>query len=218
MPSLTLPELSDHIQDQVPIEAAWMAHGELTLQIQPEVLIKVLRFVRDNPRCQFRCLLDICGVDYPGRMARFEVVYHLLSLEHNHRLRIKVPVVEGRPVVPSVVELFPAAGWWEREAWDMYGIQFKGNPDLRRILTDYDFEGHPLRKDFPLTGFTEVRYDADLGKVVHEPVVLEQAYRTFDTLSPWEGHVLRGDEKGTCDTIPEGQDTPQCPAAGDGHA
>ena len=144
-------------------------------------------------------LADLCGADYPDRAERFDVVYNLLSLEKNLRIRLKVSTDERKPV-PSVVDVYPAAGWYEREAWDMYGIVFDGNPDLRRILTDYGFEGHPQRKDFPLTGFVELRYDNSLKRVAYEPVCLTQDYRTFDNISPWEGMTtvqLPGDEKAT---------------------
>jgi len=146
--------------------------------------------------CQFKLLVDICGVDYPDRDERFEVVYNLLSLSHNSRVRVKVEVAEDVPV-PSVTGVFSCANWWEREAWDLYGIPFSDHPDLRRILTDYGFEGHPLRKDFPLTGYVEVRYDDARKRVVYEPVKLTQEFRTFDFLSPWEGTstLLPGDEK-----------------------
>jgi NADH-quinone oxidoreductase subunit C len=159
-------------------------------------LPQVLRFLRDDQRCRFAVLVDLCGVDYPDRVKRFEVVYNLLSLALNQRIRLKVETGEGEPV-PSAVGLYSAAGWWEREAWDLYGIIFAGNSDLRRILTDYGFEGHPLRKDFPLTGYVELRYDEDQKRVVYEPVKLKQEFRSFDFLSPWEGmdKVLPGDEK-----------------------
>jgi NADH-quinone oxidoreductase subunit C len=169
---------------------------ELTLWTAPAYLLRVLQFLRDNPACRFKQLMDICGVDYPGRPERFEVVYHLLSLHKNQRIRIKVAASE-ETLVPSATQLFSCAGWWEREAWDLFGIRFSGHPDLRRILTDYGFEGHPLRKDFPLTGYTEVRYDPERQQVVYEPVRLKQDYRVFDFESPWEGMtpVLPGDEK-----------------------
>jgi NADH-quinone oxidoreductase subunit C len=156
----------------------------------------VLRFLRDDPKCRFSVLCDICGVDFPDRPLRFEVVYNLLSLSLNHRIRVKVET-DDTAAVPSATGLFSSAGWLEREAWDMFGIVFSDNPDLRRILTDYGFEGHPLRKDFPLTGFVEVRYDDELKRVVYEPVRLTQEFRNFDFLSPWEGtdYVLPGDEK-----------------------
>ena len=156
----------------------------------------MLRFLRDDPKCRFSVLCDICGVDYPDRPQRFDVVYNLLSLTHNQRIRLTLETDEEQPV-PSAVGLFSSAGWWEREAWDLYGIYFSDNPDLRRILTDYGFEGHPLRKDFPLTGFVEVRYDDQEKRVVYEPVRLNQEFRKFDFLSPWEGadYPLPGDEK-----------------------
>lgn len=173
-----------------------IAFDELTLVVQASDIVYALTYLRDEPACGFRCFIDICGVDYPQREKRFDVVYHLLSLRHNTRIRVKVQTDETTPV-PSVIEVFPAANWYEREAYDLYGILFSGHPDLRRLLTDYGFEGHPLRKDFPLTGFVEVRYDQDEGRVVYEPVQLTQEFRNFDFLSPWEGteYVLPGDEK-----------------------
>ena len=169
--------------------------GELTLTVKRESLIKVATFLRDDAAMLFTILLDVCGVDYPERPERFEAVYHLLSTRHNQRIRLKVITNETTPV-PSLVDVFPTAGWFEREAWDLYGILFAGNPDLRRILTDYGFEGHPLRKDFPLTGFVQARYDEEQKRVVYEPVKLTQEFRNFDFLSPWEGDVtLPGDEK-----------------------
>jgi NADH-quinone oxidoreductase subunit C len=172
--------------------------GELCCRVEREALSRVLQFLRDDPRCGFTVLCDICGVDYPDRPLRFEVVYNLLSMRHNQRIRLKVSTDEEQPV-PSAVDLFSCAGWWEREAWDLFGIYFADNPDLRRILTDYGFEGHPLRKDFPLTGYVEVRYDEDQKAVVYEPVRLQQEFRNFDFLSPWEGmdKILPGDEKAT---------------------
>ena len=169
--------------------------GELTLMVKRESLVKVATFLRDDAGALFKILVDVCGVDYPERPERFEAVYHLLSTRHNQRIRLKVITNETTPV-PSLVEVFPTAGWFEREAWDLYGIMFAGNPDLRRILTDYGFEGHPLRKDFPLTGFVQARYDEEQKRVVYEPVKLTQEFRSFDFLSPWEGDVrLPGDEK-----------------------
>ena len=172
--------------------------GELMVTCAPANLVKVMRFLRSDSNCRFEMLIDICGVDYPDRDQRFDVVYNLLSLKHNYRVRVKVPVNEDESV-PSVVELWPAAGWFEREAYDLYGIFFEGNPDLRRILTDYGFEGHPFRKDFPLTGYVELRYDVTQKRVVYEPVKLRQEFRTFDFESPWEGMLhprrLPGDEK-----------------------
>jgi NADH-quinone oxidoreductase subunit C len=188
--ALIEPVLGDHLL------AAKIAHGELTITVPAAVIRRVLGFLRDDPNMLFKELVDLCGVDYPERERRFDVVYHLLSLKHNQRIRVKVETDETTPV-PSVVELFSTAGWFEREAWDMYGIYFADHPDLRRILTDYGFEGHPLRKDFPLTGHVELRYDDEQKRVVYEPVKLRQDFRTFDFLSPWEGGggVLPGDEK-----------------------
>lgn len=173
-----------------------MSRDELTLHTDSDNVIDVLRFLRDDPSCQFVCFIDICGVDYPAREQRFDVVYHLLSPYQNTRVRVKVQTDEDTPV-PSAVEVFPAANWFEREAFDLYGILFSGHPDLRRILTDYGFAGHPLRKDFPMTGHVEVRYDDEKKKVVYEPVKLVQEFRNFDYLSPWEGteYELPGDEK-----------------------
>jgi NADH-quinone oxidoreductase subunit C len=171
-------------------------HGELAVRVAATDVPAVLTWLRDTPVAAFSQLVDLCGVDYPTRPDRFEVVYNLLSLRHNLRIRVKAAVAENI-AVPSATSIYPAAGWWERETWDLMGIPFSGNPDLRRILTDYDFEGHPLRKDFPLTGHVEVRYDAEKRKVVYEPVKLVQDFRSFDTLSPWEGaqYILPGDEK-----------------------
>ena len=193
-----LNELSTYIRETHPTLAtdAQIAYGELTLTVDPSAIVNVLTFLRDDPRCGFISFIDICGVDYPAREKRFDVVYHLLSPRQNTRVRIKLMVAEDEPV-PSVCSVYPGADWFEREAWDMYGIIFDGHPDLRRILTDYGFEGHPLRKDFPLTGFVEVRYDDNAKRVVYEPVELRQEFRSFDFLSPWEGtdYVLPGDEK-----------------------
>ncbi|GAO98276.1 NADH-quinone oxidoreductase subunit C 1 [Caedimonas varicaedens] len=171
---------------------------ELTLVIQRESITKVLTYLRDHGDYLFKQLIDLCGVDYPEREQRFEVVYHLLSVKYNRRLRLKVYTDENSPV-PSATAVYSAANWWEREAWDLFGIHFEGHPDLRRLLTDYGFEGHPLRKDFPLTGYVEVRYDDERKRVVYEDVQLPQAYRNFDFLSPWEGitPLLPGDEKAT---------------------
>ena len=160
--------------------------GEVTIAVPKKDIVSVLTQLRDHPDIQCQQLMDLCGVDYPNRADRFEVVYHLLSLTHNHRIRIKVSVEEGGDV-PSVIGVYKGAGWWEREAWDLFGIPFEGHPDLRRILTDYGFEGHPLRKDFPLTGYTEVIYDPEQRRVVKTPVSLPQDFRVFDFMSPWEG-------------------------------
>jgi NADH-quinone oxidoreductase subunit C len=169
---------------------------ELTVAAKAADIVAVMRFLRDDANCRFFCLIDITAVDWPAREQRFEVVYHLLSPQHNTRVRVKTLTDEVTPV-PSIIEVFPAADWYEREIYDLYGIVFTGHPDMRRILTDYGFEGHPLRKDFPLTGFVEVRYDDELKRVVYEPVRLTQEFRNFDFLSPWEGtdYVLPGDEK-----------------------
>ena len=170
--------------------------GELTFDVKRDEILKVLTFLRDDPKCRFQVLLDICGVDWPERPERFDVVYHLLSMRHNQRVRVKLTTDETAPV-PSAVPVFPTANWLERETYDMYGILFSDHPDLRRILTDYGFQGFPLRKDFPLTGYVEVRYDDDKKRVVYEPVKLQQEFRKFDFESPWEGvdYVLPGDEK-----------------------
>jgi NADH-quinone oxidoreductase subunit C len=202
--SQSLAELKD---DLVPILGdnlveATVARGELTLVVQTSAIVRTLTFLRDEPNCLFKMLLDVCGVDYPAREQRFEVVYHLLSVRHNQRIRVKVMTDELTPV-PSVVEVFRSALWFEREAWDLYGIYFSDHPDLRRILTDYGFEGHPLRKDFPQTGYVEVRYDDEQKRVVYEPVKLRQDWRSFDFLSPWEG-TLPGDEKATDGKAPSG--------------
>lgn len=183
-----------HLSDEV--EENEIKLDELILSAKAEGIIKVLHFLRDDVNCQFKQLVDICGVDYPDRSPRFEVVYNLLSLVHNNRVRVKIRTDEETPV-PSATGVFSAANWWEREAWDLYGIYFSEHPDLRRILTDYGFEGHPLRKDFPLTGYVELRYDDEQKRVVYEPVKLTQEYRDFDFLSPWEGvqRMLPGDEK-----------------------
>lgn len=167
-----------------------------TAMVRPADLPNVLGFLRDEPGCAFKQLTDLCAVDYPARAERFELVYHLLSMIFNKRVRVKVGVAESEPT-PSAVDIFPAAGWYEREVWDMYGVMFDGNDDLRRILTDYGFEGHPQRKDFPLTGYREVHYDEAEGKVVYAPLSLPQEFRNFDFTSPWEGtdYVLPGDEK-----------------------
>jgi NADH-quinone oxidoreductase subunit C len=172
--------------------------GELTVMATPETLIGLLLFLRDDQVCKFSTLIDICGADYPERPKRFDVVYHLLSMYRNQRIRVKVQTDENTPV-PSAMAVWPAANWFEREAFDMYGIQFSDHPDLRRILTDYGFTGYPLRKDFPITGFVEVRYDDEQRRVVYEPVKLVQDFRKFDFMSPWEGakYVLPGDEKAT---------------------
>lgn len=193
-----LNELGAHLADRLgPALVTWqVALGELTIEVECGEIVPTLEFLRDDPQCRFGCLVDICGVDYPERERRFDVVYHLLSPWQNHRIRVRVKTDEATPV-PSAVGVFPAANWFEREAYDLYGVLFSGHPDLRRLLTDYGFEGHPLRKDFPLTGFVELRYDDELKRVVYEPVKLMQEYRSFDFLSPWEGMdtAIPGDEK-----------------------
>ena len=193
-----LKDLAEYLSAALPgaVLSSEIRHGELTCRVALDALTRVLGFLRDDPRCRFTLLCDICGADYPDRAERFEVVYHLLSMTLNRRIRVKISTDEEQPV-QSAVGLFSCAGWWEREAWDLFGIYFSDNPDLRRILTDYGFEGHPLRKDFPLTGYVELRYDEDQKRVVYEPVRLKQEFRSFDFLSPWEGmdKILPGDEK-----------------------
>ena len=173
-----------------------IAHGELTVTAKTADIVKVTTFLKTDPACQFVSLIDITAVDWPGREQRFDVVYHLLSPRLNQRIRVKVPADETRQV-PSLIEVYHGADWYERETYDLYGVLFSGHPDLRRILTDYGFEGHPLRKDFPLTGFVELRYDDEQKRVVYDKVRLAQEFRTFDFLSPWEGtdYLLPGDEK-----------------------
>jgi len=194
--SQSLADLGAHIRASMTnaILDQQIAVGELTLLARADQIATVITFLRDDPRCRSTTLIDICGADYPERLKRFDVVYHLLSMQLNHRIRIKVETDEDMPV-PSIAGIFPCADWFEREAFDMYGILFANHPDLRRLLTDYGFQGHPLRKDFPLTGHVEVRYDAEQQRVVYEPVRLTQAFRNFDFLSPWEGMTLPGDEK-----------------------
>jgi NADH-quinone oxidoreductase subunit C len=193
-----LKALSEHVSAALPasVLSCDIRHGELTCRIKREALLQVLRFLQDDPKCRFSILCDICGVDYPDRPQRFDVVYNLLSVSLNQRIRLKLETDEEQPVA-SATALYSSAGWWEREAWDLFGIFFSDHPDLRRILTDYGFEGHPLRKDFPLTGFVELRYDDDQKRVVYEPVRLKQEFRSFDFISPWEGmdRILPGDEK-----------------------
>jgi NADH-quinone oxidoreductase subunit C len=193
-----LKELADHVAGALPmaVTGSEIRHRELSVRVERDALPETLRFLRDDPKCRFTILCDICGVDYPDRPSRFEVVYNLLSMSLNQRIRLKVETSENDPI-PSATVLFSSAGWWEREAWDLFGIYFAGNPDLRRILTDYGFEGHPMRKDFPLTGYVELRYDEEQKRVVYEPVRLQQEFRRFDFLSPWEGmdKILPGDEK-----------------------
>src|ERR1700733_279752 len=206
-----LTALAEHVATALPgaVREHAIHHGELNVRIALDSVLGVLSFLRDDPQCRFTVLCDICGVDYPDRPMRFDVVYNLLSMVHNLRIRLKLETDEEEPV-PSAVEVFSAAGWWEREAWDLYGIYFSNHPDLRRILTDYGFDGHPLRKDFPLTGYVELRYDEDQKRVVYEPVKLKQEFRSFDFISPWEGmsHILPGDEKASAD---EAQKAPKAP-------
>jgi NADH-quinone oxidoreductase subunit C len=173
-----------------------VARGELTVAANASDIVAVIRFLREDPRCRFVSIIDITAVDWPGRDRRFDVVYHLLSPTLNARVRVKAETDEVTPV-PSIIGVFPGADWFERETYDLYGVLFTGHPDMRRILTDYGFEGHPLRKDFPLTGFVEVRFDDEQKRVVYEPVRLAQEFRNFDFMSPWEGDgpVLPGDEK-----------------------
>ena len=173
-----------------------VAFGQLTVEVRREEIARVMRYLRDDPACDFAVLIDICGVDWPQREKRFDVVYHLLSLTKNRRVRVKVQTDENSPVA-SVLAIYPAANWFERETFDMFGITFSDHPDLRRLLTDYGFSGYPLRKDFPLTGFVELRYDEELKRVVYQPVDLVQEFRDFDFMSPWEGarYVLPGDDK-----------------------
>jgi NADH-quinone oxidoreductase subunit C len=191
-------DLGEYIADALSDEVLGfeVARDELAIEVNAASIVRTLTFLRDDANCQFQQVMDICGVDRPDREKRFEVVYNLLSLKHNQRLRIKFSVAEDE-VVPSVTGVFNAAGWWEREVWDLFGIPFSGHPDLRRILTDYGFEGHPLRKDFPLSGYVEMRYDDEQKRVVYEPVKLTQEFRRFDFLSPWEGlpETLPGEGK-----------------------
>jgi NADH-quinone oxidoreductase subunit C len=198
-----LQELGEILAAQLPQDIIDFAvdRGELTVNAAAPSIVRVLTHLRDDPQCQFAALMDVCGADYPEREKRFDVVYHLLSVKQNRRVRVKVQTDEDTPV-PSVASVFNSANWFERETWDLYGVFFSDHPDLRRILTDYGFDGHPLRKDFPLTGYVEVRYDDEQGRVVYEPVNLTQEFRSFDFMSPWEGMtrgVLPGDEKATTD-------------------
>ncbi|WP_425066056.1 NADH-quinone oxidoreductase subunit C [Reyranella sp.] len=196
--SEALKELGAHIvQAQAGVVSkAEVRLGELMLETTPDKVIALLTYLRDDPKCLFKQLIDICGVDWPEREKRFDVVYNLLSLKNNQRIRVKLMTDETSPV-PSAASVYSSAGWFERETYDLYGVWFSDHPDLRRILTDYGFEGHPLRKDFPLTGFVELRWDDVQKRVVYEPVKLAQEFRRFDFLSPWEGapQILPGDEK-----------------------
>ena len=196
----SLDDLGRHIEGALGDDmVGWeVLRGELIVRVRPGAIASALTYLRDDASCHFEQLVDVCGVDYPDEENRLEVVYQLLSLQHNQRVRVKVRTDEDTPV-PSVAGVYPVATWFERETWDMYGVLFSDNPDFRRILTDYGFDGHPLRKDFPLTGYVEVRYDHEQRRIVYEPVKLTQDFRTFDFLSPWEGmtsvHGLPGDEK-----------------------
>ena len=193
-----LNELGQHIEAKRPdCVLSWeVAHGELNVTVALSQLVGLVEFLKTDGRCQFSTLVDITGVDYPSRIKRFEVVYHFLSMYQNQRIRLRVAVRE-EDMVPSIISVHPSANWFEREVFDMFGILFSGHPDLRRILTDYGFRGYPLRKDFPTTGYTEVRYDEVEKRVVYEPVSLVQEYRQFDFMSPWEGaeYILPGDDK-----------------------
>jgi len=196
--SETLEELGKTIADALgeAVTAVRVAYGELSIGARRADIVRVARFLRDDPRCLFWCIIDVTAVDWPGRDKRFDVVYHFLSPKWNRRIRVKVETDE-LTTVPSIIGVYRGADWFEREAYDLYGVLFDGHPDMRRILTDYGFEGHPLRKDFPLTGFVEVRWDDDVKRVVYDRVRLAQEFRNFDFLSPWEGvdYVLPGDEK-----------------------
>ena len=193
-----MEDLARHVEGllEAKVVSQRLALGELTVVVRADEIVSVLTALRDDSTCLFEQLIDICGVDYPEREKRFDVVYHLLSPRKNQRIRIKCEADEDT-AVPSAVQVFPAANWFEREAYDLYGILFSGHPDLRRILTDYGFQGHPMRKDFPLTGYVEVRYGDNQKRVVYEPVKLTQEFRSFDFESPWEGvqYILPGDEK-----------------------
>ena len=194
----SLTEIADIIagERKDDVLSSAVAYGELTVAVRPEAIVPFVRFLHDEPRLAFINLIDVCGVDWPERRQRFDVVYHFLSPRKNRRIRVKTMTDEDTPV-PSITPVFPGADWFERETYDLYGILFTGHPDLRRILTDYGFDGYPLRKDFPLTGYVEVRYDDEQKRVIYEPVKLAQEFRDFDFLSPWEGteYVLPGDEK-----------------------
>jgi NADH-quinone oxidoreductase subunit C len=194
----TLKELGATVAAGLPdaVTGYHIAFGDLVVAARAPEIVRVMTFLRDDPSCQFWSIIDVTAVDWPARENRFDVVYHLLSPKRNLRVRVKVETDEVTPV-PSIIGVFPGANWFERETYDLYGVLFTGHPDMRRILTDYGFEGHPLRKDFPLTGFVEVRWDDELKRVVYDPVRLAQEFRNFDFLSPWEGtdYVLPGDEK-----------------------
>jgi NADH-quinone oxidoreductase subunit C len=194
----TLTELGEFLTGALPgkVLGYQVAYGELTLTANAADIVKIAKVLRDDPRCQFWSFVDVTAVDWPAREKRFDVVYHFMSPKQNTRIRVKIAVGEGE-IVESLIDVYPGCMWFEREAYDMYGVLFSGHVDMRRLLTDYGFDGHPLRKDFPLTGFVEVRYDDERKRVVYEPVKLNQEFRNFDFLSPWEGttYVLPGDEK-----------------------
>ncbi|EYD71288.1 NADH-quinone oxidoreductase subunit C [Limimaricola hongkongensis] len=196
--SEALNDLGAHLESKRPdCVTGWeVAFGELTVTVTPEAIPGVVELLKTDPTCRFSTLIDITAVDYPGREKRFDMVYHFLSMYQNQRIRIRAEVREDE-MVPSIIEIHPSSNWFEREVFDMFGIIFTGHPDLRRILTDYGFRGFPLRKDFPTTGYTEVRFDEVQKRVVYEPVKLVQEYRQFDFMSPWEGaqYVLPGDDK-----------------------
>ncbi|TCT35197.1 NADH-quinone oxidoreductase subunit C [Martelella mediterranea] len=195
--SEVLNELGAHIREVCQgVTDMKVEYGELTVFTSPDAIVDVAKFLRDDGQCAFVNIIDVCGVDWPQREKRFDIVYHFLSPTQNLRIRVKLQAAEDE-VVPSITPIFPGADWFERETWDLYGVPFSGHPDLRRILTDYGFEGHPLRKDFPTTGFVELRYDSEAKRVIYEPVDLKQEFRSFDFMSPWEGtdYVLPGDEK-----------------------
>jgi NADH-quinone oxidoreductase subunit C len=196
--SETLEELGKLIAEALgpAVNGFDITHDELTVRAYARSIIEVVTFLRDDPRCQFWSIIDITAVDWPARADRFDIVYHFLSPRRNRRIRVKLEASETS-TVPSIISVYRGAGWYERETYDLYGVVFTGHPDMRRLLTDYGFEGHPLRKDFPLTGFVEVRFDDELKRVVYHPVQLTQEFRSFDFLSPWEGtdYMLPGDEK-----------------------
>ncbi|MBT3928163.1 MAG: NADH-quinone oxidoreductase subunit C [Rhodospirillaceae bacterium] len=198
MDQQALKDLANHLDTTLGdyLQSSEIRLGELTLRVHGDALERIIKFLRDDSACHFEMLVDVCGVDYPDRDPRFDVVYHLLSISNNLRICVQAGVDEEGSI-PSVSALYSSAGWYEREVWDLYGVYFTDHPDLRRILTDYGFEGHPLRKDFPLTGYVEVRYDDEQKRVVYEPVKLTQDFRNFDFMSPWEGAkaILPGDEK-----------------------
>ena len=200
-----LRDLGDYIDAANPgaVLGTEVGYGELMVTTTAPALVKLLTFLRDDQNCQFKQLMDVTAVDRPDREARFDIVYNMLSLKHNQRVRVKLAADASTPV-PSVTAVFSSANWFEREVWDLFGVFFSDHPDLRRIMTDYGFEGHPLRKDFPLTGYVEVRYDPDQKRVVYEPVKLPQEFRSFDFMSPWEGMLhLPGDEKAEADAEPD---------------